>query len=338
MARLDLSRGLILVDKPVGLTSFGVISRLRKLTGIKKIGHSGTLDPFATGLLPILIGRFTRLAQYLESGTKTYRLSLVLGEARDSLDRTGEVTECLSPEDRERLEGEIKDGSLEARFCDLLKQEFTGKIEQIPPMYSAVKQDGQRLYHYARKGITVDRQARPVEIYQAELSAPYKDEAGAWAMDGLLTCSKGTYVRTWVDDLARRAGYLAYTKQLRRLASGHLSLSETEQAGKLVDLDTLFTIYHDHGGDQAYMRQYLAQTCLYPIDRALGDFASYDLNQVEADRVLKGQKLYLKRTKLQGQTGQITKLLYNNHLLAMADTDPNGQEPVSYRQVLGLEE
>lgn len=325
------------MDKPVGLTSFGVISRLRKLTGIKKIGHSGTLDPFATGLLPILIGRYTRLAQYLESGTKTYRLTLVLGEARDSLDCTGKVSDSLNPKDHERLEREIIDGSLEARLCDLLKEEFTGKIEQIPPMYSAVKQEGKRLYHYARQGISLDRPARPVEIYQADLSSPYRDEVGAWAIDGLLTCSKGTYVRTWVDDLARRAGYLAYTKALRRLASGRLTLSEAEKEAKLVDLDKLFAIYHDHEGDQAYMRRYLADRYLYPIDQALGDFASYALDQLEAGRVVKGQKLYLRPAKLQGQAGQITKLFYKDQLLAMADTDPTGQEPVTYRQVFSPE-
>lgn len=201
---------VLLVDKPAGLTSFGVIRRLRRALGEKKIGHAGTLDPMATGLLIALVGReATRLQDRFMALPKTYTGTLRLGETTASFD-------AETPVEERHDASHITDEDLERA-----RAAFVGQVEQLPPMYSAVKVGGQRLYRAARRGEEVERQPRPVTIYRFELT----DRRGA-DVDFLVECSKGTYVRTLAHDLGQVLGVGAHLVALRRTAIGPFRVEE----------------------------------------------------------------------------------------------------------------
>ncbi len=201
--------GLFLVDKPENMTSFGVVARLRRLTG-EKCGHSGTLDPLATGLLPVMVGKSTKLCELFTAGRKGYVGTLRFGVCTDTGDITGEVL------------GEAEEMPTEEEFRALLPQ-FTGAIEQRPPAYSAIKVNGVPLYKLARAGKDVEIPARTVEIYRLELLSfdPEKKEA---VLE--VECSKGTYIRSLFMDMAEAAGTLGTMSALRRTKSGRFSLEE----------------------------------------------------------------------------------------------------------------
>lgn len=191
--------GIVVLNKPVGMTSNAALGRVKRLLRAKKAGHTGSLDPAATGMLPLCFGEATKVAPYLLDADKTYRVSARLGEATDTGDADGEVVAresvpTLSPREWRRL----LDG-------------FLGQSEQIPPMYSALKRDGKRLYELARRGEVVDRPPRTIEIAEIALC-----EARDRRLVFRVRCSKGTYVRTLVEDIARRAGTVAYTRRLHR--------------------------------------------------------------------------------------------------------------------------
>lgn len=201
--------GLFLVDKPENMTSFGVVARLRRLTG-EKCGHSGTLDPLATGLLPVMVGKSTKLCELFTAGRKGYIGTLRFGLCTDTGDITGEVL------------GEAEEMPTEEEFRALLPR-FTGPIEQRPPAYSAIKVNGVPLYKLARAGKDVDVPARTVEIYRLDLLSfdAEKKEAVLEA-----ECSKGTYIRSLFMDMAEAAGTLGTMSALRRTKSGRFSLEE----------------------------------------------------------------------------------------------------------------
>ena len=199
--------GVLLVDKPEGVTSHDAVARTRRTLGFKKIGHAGTLDPFATGLLILLVGEGTKLSNYLMDGRKTYTASIMLGEKRDTADLTGEVTEVAPI-------GEICEVAVRRALS-----RFEGEIEQLPPMYSALKKDGVPLYKYARKGVDLDRKRRTVFIHSIELV-----RLELPLIDIELCCSKGTYVRTLAEDIAEELGTLGHLVRLRRTKSGVMSL------------------------------------------------------------------------------------------------------------------
>ncbi len=195
--------GIINIDKPKGISSFDVIRELRKILKTRKIGHTGTLDPLATGVLVICVGKATKLASEIEAGVKEYRVQLELGYRTDTYDIEGEILEKLESfqVDRNRILEKL--------------EKFKGKIMQVPPMYSALKVDGKKLYELARQGIEVDRKARSVYIEKLDLE---KIE------DSMLTLfcrvSKGTYIRSLVDDLGRELGTFATMTSLRRVRVG----------------------------------------------------------------------------------------------------------------------
>lgn len=198
--------GILCINKDKDITSFGVVAKVRGITGERKAGHTGTLDPMATGVLPVMLGGATRFLDYLPDSDKGYRAGFVLGKTTDTLDITGKVTgECEVNVSRADVEGAL--------------EKFKGVIEQIPPMYSAVSVDGKRLYDLARQGVEVERQARTVEIKSLELV----DEInGEYVID--VVCSKGTYIRTLIDDLGRVLGCGAVMTSLERtLAMGFTS-------------------------------------------------------------------------------------------------------------------
>lgn len=210
--------GFVVIDKPAGITSHDVVSRVRRILGTKKVGHTGTLDPFATGVLPVAVNDGTKCIPFLDEGHKTYEALLRLGVTTDTLDMTGTV---LSESDPACITRE----QFISTFSD-----FTGAISQIPPMYSAIKQGGQPLYKLARQGVEVERTAREVEICSLELMSFIPPHAAI-----RVVCSRGTYVRTLADDIGRRLGCGAALQELRRTTSGPFRI---ENAVILAELET----------------------------------------------------------------------------------------------------
>ena len=223
--------GILLVDKPAGWTSHDVVGRLRRMTGQRRIGHSGTLDPMATGLLVVFLGRATRAVEFAEGHDKAYTALLRPGIVTDTLDTTGAVL-ATSP-DRPTL------SELEAALGA-----FRGEIEQLPPMYSALKYNGKKLYEIARAGGEVERKPRPVTIYRLECTG---ERDGDFVLE--VECSKGTYIRTLCDDIGRALGCGACMSGLRRTRAGGfdvrdaLTIEEIERRGAencLMPVDALF--------------------------------------------------------------------------------------------------
>ena len=202
--------GIICIDKPEGMTSFLCVAILRRLLGVKKVGHAGTLDPNATGVLPLLVGRATKTLDRLPVHDKSYTATLRFGAVSDTLDVWGTVTETGAPiPTRTAVEAALP--------------AFRGEILQVPPMTSALKKDGVRLYELARQGIEIERQARPVTIYELDL-LQYNEETGELAIH--CACSKGTYIRTLCDDLGRMLGCGAVMTALRRTAAAGYTLAD----------------------------------------------------------------------------------------------------------------
>jgi len=211
--------GFLLVDKPGGWTSHDVVARCRRLLGERRIGHAGTLDPMATGLLVLGLGRATRLLRLVQNLPKTYLAVAVLGVATDTLDADGAI---LAREPLPVSEAEVRRAA----------ERFVGTIFQVPPMVSARRVEGRRLYDLAREGKEVAREARAVEIHSLELVdfAPSDYPEATWRV----RCSSGTYVRTLADDLARALGGRAHLSSLRRLSAGSLRV---EEAHSLADVE-----------------------------------------------------------------------------------------------------
>ncbi len=195
--------GILLLDKPSGITSNEALQQVKRLFFAKKAGHTGSLDPLASGVLPICMGEATKVSAFLLDADKCYQVRCQLGVKTDTADAEGEVIETRPVEDYS-----------DARIETVLEQ-FRGPIEQIPPMYSALKHEGQRLYKLARQGVEVEREPRPVDIHELSVTARGED----W-LDIFVHCSKGTYVRTLVEDIGERLGCGAHVSRLRRTAVG----------------------------------------------------------------------------------------------------------------------
>ncbi len=219
--RDDGPTGVCIVDKPAGWTSHDVVARARKLLGTRRVGHAGTLDPMATGVLVLGVGRATRLLTFITGVDKTYEARIAFGTETDSLDADGEVTATHD------MTGLDPDAVLDAAAAS------TGPIEQVPPMVSAIQVDGRRLHELAREGIEVERAARPVTIHRFDLTPT--DDPLVW--DAVVECSSGTYVRSLAADLGTALGGGAHLAALRRTAVGPFSLSEAQPLGE--DLQVL---------------------------------------------------------------------------------------------------
>ena len=227
--------GIVIVDKPQGWTSQDVTARLRRVFGTRRIGHGGTLDPMATGVLPVFVGRATRAVEFFEHAEKTYETVLRLGITTDTEDMTGTV---LTEEKVSFTEEQLQE-TLAA---------FRGEILQVPPMYSALKVNGQKLCDLARKGKTVERQPRPITIHELTLV-----ERGENTLRLRVRCSKGTYIRTLCKDIGEKLGCGGCMESLRRVAAGEYTVDEavplqtlldTEEPEKyLRDVDTMFRNY-----------------------------------------------------------------------------------------------
>ena len=221
--------GLAVVDKPAGVTSHDVVGMLRRKFGERQVGHAGTLDPDATGVLLVAVGRGTRLVRFLTDLGKTYTGEVVFGSATDTLDDSGGVTATY---DMDGLElATVRDAA----------RSLTGPIMQVPPMVSALKVDGRRLHELAREGIEVEREPRPVTVYRFEVEPT--DDPLVFAIE--VQCSKGTYVRSLADDLGRLCGGGAHLRRLRRTAVGSFTVAEAA-APDAVELQPLRVALRDY--------------------------------------------------------------------------------------------
>ena len=224
--------GIVIINKPKGCTSHDVVSKVKKIFN-EKVGHTGTLDPMATGVLPLLIGKGTLCSKYLINHDKKYRVTLELGKKTDTADAEGNVIE------------EQKVNTMQEEKVKEVLQNFIGKQEQIPPMYSAIKVKGKKLYEYARKGIKVEVKPRKIEIYEIKLIKINEKEK---KIQFEVSCSKGTYIRSLCEDIADKLGTVGYMVELERLQVGEFSLSqaitieELEKTKKIqyITIDDLF--------------------------------------------------------------------------------------------------
>jgi tRNA pseudouridine55 synthase len=255
VSKCEVLDGVLAVHKEAGWTSHDVVAKVKGLLGGVKVGHAGTLDPAATGLLPLLIGKGTRIAEYLVEWDKEYRAQLRLGETTDTLDATGTVLERHSTE---QLTSDV--------ICEAVGR-FRGEIQQVPPMYSAVKIDGVPLYRSARAGKTIARDARTVVIHELEVL----DVAGS-DVTLRVVCSKGTYIRTLCADIGRVLG-----------VGGHLRALERTRVGPL-SLDRALTV------DEIIRRQDLGELAAHvsSIDAVLGDLPVLVVDSRTAERVCHG--------------------------------------------------
>lgn len=213
--------GIVLLDKDTGLSSNAVLQKVKRLFFAKKAGHTGALDPLATGILPICLGQATKVAGFLLDDNKRYFVRGQLGQTTDTLDSEGEITQTKEFEKLSKTQ--IKKVVLS----------FQGDIEQVPPMYSALKKDGQPLYKFARQGIDVERRARPVSIYNIDF-LDYQN--GVVSLE--VSCSKGTYIRSLIADIGDKLGCGAHVIKLRRTGFAHIDIT---QAIKFCDLEALKT-------------------------------------------------------------------------------------------------
>ncbi len=263
-----MAQGILNVNKPLGRTSHDVVERIRELTAVRRVGHAGTLDPLATGVLLVCVGRAaTRVAEFLMGQPKFYRTDVRLGVTTDTFDAEGEV---------------VAESSVEACRADVeaVLEKFRGSIEQTPPMYSAVKHQGKPLYKLARRGVEVERAPRRVEVYSLELTA--------WDPPRCtleVKCSAGTYVRALVHDLGQELGCGAYVTALTRLASGRFRLKNS------VALDRLARM----------AREGRWSDLLRPIDEALADqFPALHLDACAAKRLCSGQAIESDELRAEG--------------------------------------
>lgn len=249
--------GLLLVDKDPGMTSHDVVSRARRLLGTRAVGHAGTLDPMATGLLILLVGNATRLSEYVLGEDKVYRATIKLGERTNTDDADGVVIE--------RRPVRVADGDL-ARA----REAFLGEIMQVPPQFSAISKDGVRAYALARQGEAIALDARRVTIHALDWRAN-RDAAGGMSLDARVACSSGTYIRALARDVGEMLGCGAHLAALRRERIGGFSIDD---AARLADLDR---------ADAARR--------LLPMDRALARFPAVRLDAGAAGRLANGQRV-----------------------------------------------
>ncbi|MFR0610561.1 tRNA pseudouridine(55) synthase TruB [Limosilactobacillus mucosae] len=254
--------GIIPLYKERGMTSFDCVSRLRRILHTKKIGHSGTLDPNVDGVLPICVGQATKVVEFLMASGKQYVGELLVGEATTTQDLDGEVV-AQKPVTAPIAEDTIRKAM----------QELTGDIVQIPPMYSAIKVNGKKLYEYARAGETVERPKRHVHITRFELTASsYDAEKQQQRIRFVVDCSKGTYVRTLAYDLATKLGYPGVMSSLTRTKSGGFELDQTLSLSDIQDA----------------MEAQIMDRYVYPMDHALQNYPHYELTEAQWKKVQNG--------------------------------------------------
>lgn len=251
--------GVIVINKPLGRTSHDMVGFCRKLFGIKKVGHTGTLDPDATGVLPVCIGKATKAADMLTASDKAYRAQLVLGMTTDTQDASGEIlTEQPVDVSREDVEKAV--------------MSFVGEIEQIPPMFSAIKKDGKKLYELARAGITIEREKRKVKIFGIEICEIDEDK-GTVTIE--VSCSKGTYIRTLCEDVGQKLGCGAYMNTLVRTKSADFTLPDSFSQEELLEMKEKGTL----------------DSAVIPVDKLFLKYDAVSLDAFLAEKAKNGVRI-----------------------------------------------
>lgn len=286
--------GILPLWKEKGMTSFGCVSRVRRIVGMKKVGHAGTLDPEVEGVLPIALGSATKVLEFMLESDKTYAGELTLGYTTSTEDATGEII----------VREEVEDGLAE-EMVDAVLQSFVGKIQQTPPMFSAVKIDGKRLYEYAFEGKVIDRPSREVTIYSivrtSELQYDDVEKTVRFSFD--VKCSKGTYIRTLAVDIGAKIGFPAHMSKLTRVNSGGI---KKDQTITLAQLETIM--------EEEKLSEYLL-----PIDYGLEAFPRLAIDEALWARVKNG--VVLEQAELDEESYPIL-LTYKNQIVALYDEHP----------------
>ena len=282
--------GIIIFDKPHGFSSNGALQKVRWLLNSDKGGHTGSLDPLATGVLPLCFGEATKFSRYLLDADKEYEAVMQLGVTTDTGDAEGEVLES-------------KEVNVSAADIEAVLPQFRGEIEQIPPMYSALKKDGQPLYKLARQGITVERPPRTVTIERLELLSCADGQARI-----VVACSKGTYIRTLVEDIGAALGCGAHVAQLRRTKAGPFDLTHA------VTLDELERL-HEEGGAEAL------DACMIAIDSGLQDWPIVYLTEHSSFFWLNGQPVRAQHAPLDGM---VRVYNHNDEFIGVGEIDDDG--------------
>jgi tRNA pseudouridine55 synthase len=272
--------GMININKPEGITSFDVVSKLRRLFKIRRIGHCGTLDPFAEGVLPVCIGRATLAVAYMDSYDKKYRVGIAFGAQTDTQDRTGNII-SLTPLSEEVLKKIKNDGYREYYRC---AGEMTLCTEQIPPMYSAVKVNGRPLYRYARRGIEISRTPRPIKIYEFNTVSIQSEGQLKATVD--VFCSKGTYIRTLCADLGEKMQCGAYAESLVRTACGPFLIENS------ISLEELETLLNDSNLPSSQLFE--VSPAIVPTEFALSHLPSLYVSKKDALCLIHGQQVLIK--------------------------------------------
>lgn len=263
--------GIFLLDKPVGISSNGALQQVKRAFGARKAGHTGNLDVLATGLLPICFGEATKVCAFLLDADKRYIADIKLGEVTETGDSEGEVIRRV-----ERF-------SVDIEAATRVAANFTGEIEQVPPMYSALKQDGQRLYKLARQGIEVERKPRKIVIRSLSVTGLHE---GILSID--VSCSKGTYIRTLAEDIGDALGCGAHVKSLRRTEAGPFSIEAALSVSQVHDISD--------GVDSEAM----LDEKLLPLDRALINFPDIELSEEMAFSITRGQAVRIADAPVEG--------------------------------------
>jgi tRNA pseudouridine55 synthase len=292
--------GALIIDKPVGITSHDVVARVRKIVGERRVGHTGTLDPFATGILVLLIGRATRLAQFLSGAEKEYEALIRLGYSTDTGDVTGKPVETEAHPKAQRAQ-RLRKENIEISMASL-----RGEIHQVPPMYSAKKVGGRKLYDYARRGEQLKRQPICVTIHEFELvtrdgACLQTNEDGSIDVRARVVCSAGTYIRTLAEDLGKTLGLGAHLVELRRLRAGLFSVEEAITLEELAELAA---------------SESLARVLISPND-ALSHLPSIELPEDQARRTLKGIDLRIDLDEAAWNDGDSVRMTSRGELIAV---------------------
>ena len=276
--------GLVIVNKEEGITSQGVVNRVKRIFGVAKAGHTGTLDPMATGVLPVLIGRGVKASEFMLTAEKHYGATLLLGVTTDTEDVTGNVlTECEVSLDEAEVYRAI--------------EKFVGRIMQTPPMYSALKVGGKKLCDLARRGETVEREARPVTVYSIK---PTRLGDREYYLD--VECSKGTYIRTLCADIGKALGVGGTMKTLTRLTASGYGIEEARTLSELEE-----------------MKSEERLGVVYPIEHVFKNYESVILNDFFARLAHAGQEIYLHKIKKDFKVGDVLRIYDSSGFFAVGE-------------------
>ncbi len=287
--------GILPLFKPAGMTSHDCVFKLRKLLRTKKVGHTGTLDPDVTGVLPICVGKATKIAEYITDAGKAYEGEVTLGYTTTTEDASGEKVD-EKPVDRTITKKEIEN----------VLQSLVGEIDQTPPMYSAVKVNGKKLYEYARQGIEVERPTRKVTIYSIELlddRDAYEGEQVSFKFR--VSCSKGTYIRTLAVTIGEKLGYPAHMSSLVRIQSASFSVEDCFTFGQLEEM-----------AEEARL-----EAALYPLETGISYLPKYRINDKVAEKVKNGALLPIPE-ELEGVEGPVVAETEDGKALAIYRAHP----------------